>query len=307
MLTLLSTTLRQLLVKALPADDPPKEISFEQPTREASARWSRPAINLYLYDVRENARLRNMAPPWDARMTDKGLPGERRKPVRLDAHYLLTVWGNSHEDEEYLLNAALMALFRSPCLDDSALENLYGEGNVPAELLDQPAPITLQVAQNDDLQKPSDLWSVLSNDLRPAIPITVTFALQPFDTLPTRPVRQADTRFISQSKEVGRSTEFFFSQIGGRLSVKIDGKSLERKDMSDLRMKLVERDEEVPVDDDWRYRLRNLQRARYTLEISAAHLPSPQRTTLTVPAASYDIEIDAKSEAAGAGGKHSRK
>jgi hypothetical protein len=54
---MLSTTLRRLLMSKLPDVDRPKEITFDQPTREASVRWSKPALNLFLYDLRENADL----------------------------------------------------------------------------------------------------------------------------------------------------------------------------------------------------------------------------------------------------------
>lgn len=328
MLILLSTTLRQLFVKASPADDPPREISFAQPTREASARWSRPAINLYLYDVRENARLRNHAPAWEKRQTSKGEPAERRKAVRLDAHYLLTVWGNSHEDEEFLLDSALMALFRStnwdvatlaPLFDGDAKaitpelltpadwEDIYGEGNVPPEIMERAtsARITLQVAQSDDLQKPTDLWSVLSNDLRPAIPITVTFALQPFDTIAIRPVREA--YFRSQQTHNDATHTLFSVQLSGRLTIRRDGLPISRADLPDLRVRLVERDEVVPVDDAGTYRLRDLKPGKYSVEITADAFPSPQRKPLTVPADSYDIEIDVpRAPAIGDGAKRKR-
>lgn len=52
MLPHLSSTLRHLLVREMPFEMPFDEgddhITFGQPTREWSAQWSKPALNLYL-------------------------------------------------------------------------------------------------------------------------------------------------------------------------------------------------------------------------------------------------------------------
>jgi len=57
----LDDALRDLLVRELPIRDNEVDVSFDQPRREWSARLSRPSLNLYLYDIRENLRLRRLA------------------------------------------------------------------------------------------------------------------------------------------------------------------------------------------------------------------------------------------------------
>ncbi|MCB0014294.1 MAG: DUF4255 domain-containing protein, partial [Anaerolineales bacterium] len=59
----LEEALRQLLIQEIPITDGEIEIAFDQPKREWSARLSRPTINLFLYDVRENVMLRNYGFP----------------------------------------------------------------------------------------------------------------------------------------------------------------------------------------------------------------------------------------------------
>ena len=54
----LDETIRQLLKEELPIKNSEIEVSFEQPKRENSARWTKPTVNLFLYDVRENNVLR---------------------------------------------------------------------------------------------------------------------------------------------------------------------------------------------------------------------------------------------------------
>ena len=57
MLDDLNESLQQLLVKNLRADGP-VDVSFEQPTREWSAKITRPTVNFFLLKLLENRKLR---------------------------------------------------------------------------------------------------------------------------------------------------------------------------------------------------------------------------------------------------------
>jgi hypothetical protein len=63
MLSYLSSTLRRLLTREMPIIKGEVDIAFDQPTREWSATVNKPTLNLFLYDVRENAKLRQT---WEA-------------------------------------------------------------------------------------------------------------------------------------------------------------------------------------------------------------------------------------------------
>ena len=54
----LDETLQQLLKNELPIKNGEIDIKFEQPKREWSARLSKPTVNFFLYDLRENVKLR---------------------------------------------------------------------------------------------------------------------------------------------------------------------------------------------------------------------------------------------------------
>ena len=54
----LDETIRQLLIAEIPIRNGEIDIKFDQPKREWSARLTRPTINFFLYDVRENVILR---------------------------------------------------------------------------------------------------------------------------------------------------------------------------------------------------------------------------------------------------------
>ena len=100
----LDKTLEQLLIAELPAPNGEIDIKFELPNREWAAKLSRPTINFFLYDVRENANLR--LHQWE-RLNGNGRPqkssDQKRSPFRLDCHYMLTAWATDALDEHRLL------------------------------------------------------------------------------------------------------------------------------------------------------------------------------------------------------------
>ena len=61
----LDESIRQLLIAEMPLKNGEVEISFDQPKREWSSRLSRPTVNFFLYDLRENTILRQQS--WERR------------------------------------------------------------------------------------------------------------------------------------------------------------------------------------------------------------------------------------------------
>src|SRR3981189_3031239 len=98
----LDETIRQLLIRDVPLDLSEVDVSFETPDRDWSGRLSRPTINCFLYDVRENLELR--ATDFDQmRNHSNGTATSRRMPARIDATYQITIWARAPEDEHHLL------------------------------------------------------------------------------------------------------------------------------------------------------------------------------------------------------------
>ena len=94
MLADLDETLRKLLMAEIPIKNGDVDISFDQPKREWSARLSKPAINLFLYDMRENNVLRQHQ--WE-RLDNNGqgtsdLATRKRTAFRVDCSYVITTW-----------------------------------------------------------------------------------------------------------------------------------------------------------------------------------------------------------------------
>lgn len=275
MIDALDEALRQLLIRELPIRNNEIDVAFDQPKREWSARLSRPTLNLFLYDMRENIHLRSPSPGWEVTRQANGTVRQRPAAIRMNLYYMISAWAADPDDEHRLITRLLMALFRSPSLPDEFL---------PEILKDQPAPIAIQAAQPDALTKPTDLWGVLDNEVRPAVSFVATLALNPYQAITTPVVRARDLR-VGQAKPA-ESQSLIVPQerwsVGGLLR--------SEKTLEDIRLTLVERGLDIPVQPDGTWGVGNLlQEGEYTLEISAeGH--KPHHFKIKVPSDTYDLE-----------------
>ncbi len=274
----LDEALRLLLIKELPIRNNEIDVQFNQPKREWSARLSRPTLNFYLYDLRENVKLRHPTRQWQVEGRQATSAQLRRQPLRLDLRYAMTSWATDPADEHRLLTRALMVLFRFPEMPDEFMVN---------SLRNQPAPISLEVAQPDTLQNPTDFWSTMDNEIRPVVPCTITMALDPFEkvelTLPT--IQQRGSKFddadaLTPKDKESSPVEFW--EVKGKLRGPLP--------IRYTRMKLVEMEIKVPVQRDGTFRIKGLRAGNYTLEVTVAGGP-PKRHTITVPSREYIIEL----------------
>lgn len=198
MLADLDETLRQLLITEMPIKNGEIDISFDQPKREWSARISRPTINLFLYDVRENVILRQHG--WE-RIPGNGdnIARMKRTPFRIDAHYMLTTWAAEPDDEHRLLTRTLMTLFRYAVLPE---DRLVGT------LQNPPFEIQTRLASHDKLTNPAEVWSSLDNEMRPSISYLVTLALDPWKEV-TGPIVRTFSLRTGQARRLPRYLELY--------------------------------------------------------------------------------------------------
>ena len=198
MLADLDETIRQLLIAELPIKNGEIDVSFDQPKREWSARVSKPTINFFLYDVRENVTLRQHG--WER--LDNGvdnLARLKRMPYRIDAYYMLTTWAAEPDDEHRLLTRCLMALFRFPVLPE---DRLIGT------LRNPPFEIQARLASHDKLTNPAEVWSSLDNEMRPSLSYLVTLALDPWKEITGPIVRTFSVRY-GQARRLPRYLEIY--------------------------------------------------------------------------------------------------
>jgi hypothetical protein len=167
MISSLDETIKQLLIKKGAVDTGVIDISFEMPDREWSASLSKPTINIYLYDIRENHMLRGTE--WKITRDENGHATKKKNASRIDVSYLITVWTNDVGDEHRLLWHVLGTLFRYQELPEDILADQLRQANYP---------IKAAAAQPDGLfNNPADFWSALDNEIKPSINYVVTLPL----------------------------------------------------------------------------------------------------------------------------------
>ncbi|MBI4790794.1 MAG: DUF4255 domain-containing protein [Chloroflexi bacterium] len=271
----LDEVLRRLLVRELPIKNGDVNIEFDQPKREWSARLSRPTLNLFLHDLRENNTLRQNE--WHVTRNGNGTATKTRSSARIDLHYMVTAWATEVDDEHRLLARALMALLRYPTLPNDLVKET---------LPDQSVPIPMRVAEQEALRNPADIWGAMDNELRPAITCVVTLALNPYQPLTGPIVKTRDLRF-RQVAETKPQDQFWM--VGG---------TLRAKSLKDARLRLVERGLDIDVAHNGDFVIGNLEEGTYTLMVSTED-GEPQQHPIVVPSRTYDIDLEGGAAKAG--------
>lgn len=165
----LDDTIKELLVQKVPIDISTVEINFAMPTKEWIAGVTKPTVNIFLYDLRENHELRSNE-EYLSRNSTTGTG--MRSPVRIDMTYLITVWSSDVSDEHRLLGKVLTALLRYPVLPPEVLKG---------SLASQDFPLRAWIAQPDRTPNVWDFWGGIDGKLKAGISYVVTLALSPFE------------------------------------------------------------------------------------------------------------------------------
>lgn len=147
------------------------QISFEAPDdRFPPQSVTTPAIDLFLYDVRENLELRSndVLLDWQSDGTAR-----RHMPVRIDASYLITAWpreglANPAQDEHRLLGEVMRVLLRHRTLPQELLDGT---------LADSDLPLPVSTLQPGRLQSLGEFWQAMGGKPKAAINFTVTLSI----------------------------------------------------------------------------------------------------------------------------------
>lgn len=175
MFNLLDATIKKLLDSAPPdgSDDlfVDADISFDTPEKGYSPTQGDVAINLFLYEVKENRELRQAIPDRDV-INGRGV--RRRAPLRVDCAYMVTAWSNINTQDNVanahrLLSQAFNWLSRFPVIPDQYVQ----AGGLAAQLY---APPTM-VAQMDGAKSAGEFWHALGIPPRPYFNLVVTITM----------------------------------------------------------------------------------------------------------------------------------
>jgi len=268
MITHIDEALKQLLKDEVPLDSSEIGVTFEMPTKEWSAGLSRPTLNLYLFDIRENLEFREH--DW-TRERSNGDVVKRLTPRRVDLAYVVTAWTTTVEDEHRLLWYVLSALFRHPELPGKYLTGA---------LAGQVAAIRFKVAQPDGVFKnPADFWSAMENRLKPAVNLVVTV---PLDLAVEIKGPIVLTKRLSIELSPGAAKDEIV-QIAGR--VRIGGRPA-----TGASVLLEEKGLSVRADAEGHYTFPNVPAGAYTLVVTPPG-KAAKRRKIAVPQREYDVDV----------------
>jgi hypothetical protein len=270
----LDETIKQLLIKKGALDPAEVDFSFDTPKREWTASISKPTINAYLYDIRENRELRGTE--WFVQRDQNGMATRKKNPSRIDLSYLITIWTNDVEDEHRLLWHVLLTLFRYP---------VFPEDILAGQLADQVYPIKTTAAQPDGLfSNPADFWTALDNELKPSINFVVTLPLDT-DLAFTAPVvktKRIDFKAPDSEKERLIQVAGVVHEAGKPSQV-----------ISRARVVAKEARMTAETDDHGRYAFPRLAEGKHTLQVLVSG-KKVQEASITIPSANYDLEVTDK-------------
>lgn len=145
------------------------EVSFESPTTEWASRRSGPALNLYLYDIREAVDKARAG--WTQQRDEQGFVTRRGRPDRqFELSYLVTAWTQRPEDEHRLLSAMMACILRHDVIPEDFLQGAFAEYSGLRVTVGLPPPDDRSIA---------DVWSALGGELKPSLDVVIT---APFPT-----------------------------------------------------------------------------------------------------------------------------
>src|SRR5262245_25883194 len=131
-----------------------------------------PAIDLFLYDVRENLDLRSNEVFIETH--SNGTATRTRAPVRIDFSYLVTAWPSKGipdpaEDEHRILGAVMRVLLRHRTIPQDVLQGV---------LVTQAPALPTSSLQSSRLQSVGEFWQALGGKPKAALNYSVTVSVE---------------------------------------------------------------------------------------------------------------------------------
>jgi hypothetical protein len=184
MLDDLDATILALLSKELPtALQPPNvTISFATPDSTFGTPSNNPALNIFLYDIRENLEMRS-SDVMSRQQTIFNQTTLSRPSMSINVSYIITAWSctspPSVNEEHHLLSAAFITLLRYPTIPAELLQGSL------AGLLPLPKTLVLQPSYLSNL---GEFWSAMGGRPKVMVHYTVTLPIYAFNPIPNVPL-----------------------------------------------------------------------------------------------------------------------
>ncbi len=270
--------IRAVLIEELPIVGDEVELSFKQPKREWSSRLSRPTLNIFLYDIRENNKMRTPVPTWLHQGAEDGgsFVVESVQPTWVNLHYLITAWATEPEDEHRMLMRAMIALLRHPYLDEQFLPG--------GDLQDTPVTKTAEFDQMLEVEK---LWSALDNEMRVGLNYKVSIPVSPLQSV-TKPIVSSTSLGFGGGSDSGG--EFIESQTDQEGFWLVGGMIRSSEPMQNPQVTIEEWGLVIEVEPNGGYRLGRLRTGDYTLVFTDIDR-EPVEYVITVPSDNYSFDV----------------
>jgi hypothetical protein len=181
---LVDRAVERFLRQSVPLDEGAVDVSFDAPDRTWGASLTRPAVNVFLWEVARNpAYLRS---GMQQRVAPEGAIERRPATPVVDLHYLITAWATELADEHQLLGAVLNTILAHNRLPDEVLLDSLQGVRVGVAL----APYEKRV--------PGEFWSALDGRLKPGLQLELNLPVEVFEWQATAQPAEAVNLSVSR-------------------------------------------------------------------------------------------------------------
>lgn len=161
------------------------DVVFDAPTKEWAGRRNTPTLDVYLYDIREDMKRRQVGLV-EERDEDGTVVGRRPPPRQFKLSYLVTAWTQRPEDEHRLLSSVLAAFIRYDTLPGDIVGGSLADAGIPVSVyVGLPPPEDRQI---------SDVWTALGGELKPSLDLLVVAPIDTARSLPFGPPVREEPR-----------------------------------------------------------------------------------------------------------------
>lgn len=180
------------------------DFNFEVPTKDASAKFERDTISIYLLDLKENLLFRQNQ--WETNFDNKGMLQKSPPTVLLDIYILVSIFTKKKEIE------------KEHQLFSKVLSYLYNPNFIT--YLNNQAPVTLSREISCELfpQKYIDehlglqLWSAIDQNIRPIISLKITAPLIMDISEEMTPVQTKEIKYALPDKKLYKINGLIMAQ-----------------------------------------------------------------------------------------------
>jgi hypothetical protein len=167
---------------------PEIEVVFEAPTRDWAARRNGPAVDVFLYDIRENLdRRQNLIET----VREGDLVKGQIPPTRwFNCSYLITAWTQRPDDEHRLLSGVINGFLMVHAMPRDCLHGALAQSEREV-FLTMGRPLGSE-------RSISDIWSALGGELKPSLDLVVVVPFEPQTLIAVGPpVMEAPSLFFA--------------------------------------------------------------------------------------------------------------